>query len=77
MTITPETAEPYQELYEQYKWLHAIISILIENEGGAVEISREVLENYNLSGSLQVTADEARDLYTIEVVPMEVTDGNA
>lgn len=71
------TDEEYQELYQQYKWLHAIVSILIENEGGAVEITREVLENYDLSGSLQVAADEERDLYTIEVVPMEVTDGNA
>jgi hypothetical protein len=67
----------YQELYQQYKWLHAIISILIENEGGAVEITREVLENYDLSGSLQIVPDEERDLYTIEVVPVEVTDGNA
>jgi hypothetical protein len=71
------TDQEYAELYQQYQYVHAIASILIENEGGVVEITRDVLENYDLSGTLRIGKDELRDMYTIEVVPMEVTDGNA
>lgn len=71
------TDQEYAELYQQYQYLHAISSILIENEGGVVEITRDVLENYDLSGTLRIGKNELLDMYTIEVVPMEVTDGNA
>ena len=71
------TDQEYADLYQQYQYLHAITSILIENEGGVIEISREILENYDLSGTLRIGKDDLRDMYTIEVVPMEVTDGNA
>jgi hypothetical protein len=71
------TDQDYAELYQQYQYLHAITSILIEHEGGVVEINREILEDYDLSGTLRIGKNDARDVYTVEVVPMEVTDGNA
>jgi len=71
------TDQDYAELYQQYQYVHAIASILIENEGGLVEINREVLEDYDLSGTLRIGKNDERDLYTIEVVPAEVNSGNA
>lgn len=57
----------YGALLEQLKWTHAMLSILIEEQGGLVEVSRAVLEGYELDGSIKVFEDPERDVYIIAV----------
>lgn len=61
----------YEGLLENLKWVHAVASILVELEGGVVEISRETLENYDLRGQVRVSKDEERDMYVIETIAYE------
>lgn len=61
----------YDALLENLKWVHAIVSIMVELEGGSVVIPTEVLENYDLRGQVRVRKDEALSAYVIEAVPFE------
>ena len=58
----------YDALLEQLKWTHALLAIMVENEGGVVQISQEVVETYNLNNQLQVTFDEVSLSYVISSV---------
>lgn len=58
----------YDALLESQKWAHAILSILVEQEGGVVKIDKATLENYDLGGTVQVYEDAESDSYVIEVI---------
>lgn len=62
------TREDYDDLLEQLKWTHAILGILVELEGGAVQITQEVLEGYNLANEIRVVFNPETLTYTIEQV---------
>lgn len=62
----------YESVLDSLKWNHALLSILLENEGGLVEISQEVVENYDLRGTIQVEFDDARAVYRVSAVPATI-----
>lgn len=59
----------YQEIYQQYIYLYGALAILVEQEGGLVEISTELLESYDLRTPMTITRDDEKSTYIIEVVP--------
>lgn len=62
----------YARLLEQLTWTHTLLSILIEEEGGVVTISKNTLESYDFHGSsLNVYEDVESQNYIIEVTELE------
>ena len=68
----PVDQDDYDHLLEQLKWSHAIVSVLVEQEGGVVDISKTVLDNYDLGGTVKVRETEDGLAYRIEVVPVAI-----
>lgn len=56
-----------EALINQLKYYHGILSILLELEGGVVEITAEVLENYDLSGTINIMKSDETNTYTVEL----------
>lgn len=61
--------QDYQALLDQLRWSHAIVSILVEQEGGLVRLDKEIVETYDLGGTIRVREDNEADQYVIEVIP--------
>ncbi len=67
-----EESEVYSEEYveslrENLNWSTAILTVLLQEAGGAVEVSREDIEGIDLNrASASVKYDEAREMYIIE-----------
>jgi hypothetical protein len=61
--------EQFDQAVYTLKWYHAIISILVEEEGGVVALDTETVEKYDLNGQIQITRDEARDQYLVTASP--------
>lgn len=66
----PVNQEQYDALLDNLKWVHAIASILVEEQGGTWEVSRDTLVNYDLRGELRIK--DEMDHYTVEVIPPAV-----
>lgn len=62
-----ELQDEYGRLLQQLRWTHAMLSILIEEQGGVVTVSRKELENYELNGAIKVYEDVEGSHYIIEV----------
>lgn len=58
----------YDELVEQFKWVYALATILLEHQGGSVKITRELLESHTFATRVSVTKDELDDTFVVEVV---------
>lgn len=63
--------EQYDSLLEQLKWTHAVLAIIVEEQGGLVKIDRSVLETYNLATSMDVWLDPSDNSVNIRVNPVE------
>jgi hypothetical protein len=57
----------YGSLLEQLKWTHAMLSILIEQQGGVVQVPKEVIENYGSESQIKVYEDIEGETYIIEI----------
>lgn len=58
----------YDRLLEQLKWTHGMLSILLEEQGGVVQVSKSIIENYDLNASaIKVYEDVESETYIIEV----------
>lgn len=68
----PVSTSEYQQVLDNLKWTHALLSILVEQEGGVVEIRQEVVEDYDLSGRVQVEFDPESLVYRVQVIPADV-----
>ena len=68
----PVDQDDYDHLLEQLKWSHAIVSVLVEQEGGVVDISKTELDNYDLGGTVKVRETDDGLSYRIEVVPVAI-----
>lgn len=64
-----ETSEEYQALYKQYMYVYGVLAIMVEQEGGVVEIPRNLLEEYDLTTTMTISHSAESDVYVIEVVP--------
>lgn len=62
-----ELQEEYGRLLSQLQWTHAMLSILVEEQGGVVQVSKAVLESYPLDGAVKVYEDVEGETYIIEV----------
>jgi hypothetical protein len=66
------SSEEELSLRENLDWHAAILAVLLEEAGGAVEISAEDLNGISLaSAQATVSYDPERDVYTIERVRQE------
>lgn len=63
----PRTRDEYDTLLEQLRWTHALLGILVELEGGVVQIPEDVVQNYDLTTQLQVTLDPQSAMYSIAI----------
>lgn len=66
--------EEYGRLMSQLRWTHSMLAVLIEEQGGLVEVSKDVLENYQ--GELSAikvyeTADGGSYLFEVVVTEDE------
>jgi len=73
MEVSPletSSADKYvAELEDMLKWNVAILTVLLQEAGGLVEISRETLEGINVGqAKTQVSFDSAKQVYLIEGV---------
>lgn len=61
--------EHRDQIMEMLKWNTAIVSVLLQEAGGLVEIPKETLEGIDLTKTQTlVTPDEERGVYIIEGV---------
>lgn len=68
-TVTRDELEvQIDSLLDQLRWTHALLSIMVENEGGVVHIASEVVDSYPLDTELQVSLDAQSSLYSIAIV---------
>lgn len=67
-----ELKQEYAQLLSQLKWTHAVLAVLIEEEGGLVQLSKSVLESYDAeNAALNVYDDADNGIYVIEVAEVE------
>jgi hypothetical protein len=60
-------------LRSQLMYTHAILAIMLELEGGVIQITNEVLNDYDLSTQIQMRLDDEALVWTIGIVqPGEV-----
>jgi hypothetical protein len=63
--------QAYDDLIEQQKWLMAILSVIIEEQGGLVKIDQKTLEEYNVYGRVSVWRDPTDNSYMVAVGEIE------
>lgn len=67
-----ELETEYQRCLEQLRWTHTMLSLLIEEQGGVVTVSRKTLEEYDGPAShINVYEDIEGQTYIIEVAVQE------
>lgn len=71
MTEKTLAQQAYDDLYRQYIYIYGVLAILVEQEGGLVEIPRELLESYDLTTPMQLRHVEENDTFVIEVQPKD------
>lgn len=68
-TSSEHTEKEYQELLQMLKWSNAVLSVLLEEAGGVVEIDKEVLHGIDLNKVVAgLYLDEERNVYVVEGV---------
>lgn len=68
----PVSDEEYQTVLDNLKWSHALLSVLIEQDGGVVELAQHDVETYSLGGRIQVELDPEQAVYTVTVIPATI-----
>jgi hypothetical protein len=68
------SSEQYQELMTSLNWHAAILAVLLEEAGGAVEVSAEDLEKINVvTARVRITRQDETNTYLIERQVAEAT----
>lgn len=68
-----DLVEQHNKLQEIAQWTHGILAVLLQEQGGVVEISEESLSSIDMSRStLTVKFDDERKVYIVEGGESEV-----